>query len=138
MRRLLRWTFNSLAAASLLLCVATAALWVRSHWVYDLLYAERGAFSVYSFQYRATVRSLGLVPRRALRRLGRLVRSARRPTGPAVAVRDQPPDKWFQRPPDGFQVQRRSPVRGRLRVHHAGVGRARLALACASPSSPPP
>jgi hypothetical protein len=35
MRRLLRWTFHALAAASLLLCVATAALWVRSHWVAD-------------------------------------------------------------------------------------------------------
>ena len=35
MRRLLRWTFHALAAASLLLCLATAGLWVRSHWVYD-------------------------------------------------------------------------------------------------------
>jgi hypothetical protein len=30
MRRLLRWTFHALAAASLLLCLATAGLWVRS------------------------------------------------------------------------------------------------------------
>ena len=35
MRRLLRWTFHALAAASLLLCVATAGLWVRSYWVAD-------------------------------------------------------------------------------------------------------
>ena len=35
MRRLLRWTFNALAAASLLLCLATAGLWVRSYWVCD-------------------------------------------------------------------------------------------------------
>jgi hypothetical protein len=41
MRRLLRWTFNTLAAASLLLCLATAGLWVRSYWVYDWFYAER-------------------------------------------------------------------------------------------------
>ena len=40
MRRLLRWTFNALAAASLLLCLATAALWVRSYWVCDRLYAR--------------------------------------------------------------------------------------------------
>jgi hypothetical protein len=30
-----RRVFNVLAAVSLLLCVATAALWVRSHWVID-------------------------------------------------------------------------------------------------------
>jgi hypothetical protein len=41
MRRLLRWTFNTLAAASLLLCVATTVLWVRSHWVFDEFIAER-------------------------------------------------------------------------------------------------
>ncbi len=41
MRRLLRWTFNTLAAASLLLCVATATLWVRSYWVADLVLVER-------------------------------------------------------------------------------------------------
>ena len=41
MRRLLRWTFHALAAASLLLCVATAALWVRSYWVCDRFYAKR-------------------------------------------------------------------------------------------------
>ena len=41
MRRLLRWTFNALAMASLLLCLATAVLWVRSYWVNDQLYARR-------------------------------------------------------------------------------------------------
>ena len=41
MRRLLRWTFNTLAAASLLLCLATAGLWVRSYWVADGFSAER-------------------------------------------------------------------------------------------------
>jgi hypothetical protein len=41
MRRLLRWTFNALAALSLLLCIATAALWVRSYWVTDTLLVER-------------------------------------------------------------------------------------------------
>ena len=35
MRRLLRWTFHTLAAASLLLCLVTAGLWGRSYWVYD-------------------------------------------------------------------------------------------------------
>src|SRR5947207_10881408 len=41
MRRLLRWTFHALAAASLLLCLATAWLWVRSYWVADELIALR-------------------------------------------------------------------------------------------------
>ena len=41
MRRLLRWTFNALAAASLLLCLATAVLWVRSYWVEDQFFANR-------------------------------------------------------------------------------------------------
>src|SRR5437868_12938366 len=41
MRRLLRWTFNTLAAASLLLCLATAGLWVRSYWVCDEFIAQR-------------------------------------------------------------------------------------------------
>ena len=41
MRRLLRWTFNTLAAASLLLCLATAGLLVRSYWAPDQLVAER-------------------------------------------------------------------------------------------------
>jgi 4-amino-4-deoxy-L-arabinose transferase-like glycosyltransferase len=33
MKRLRRWLFNSTAAISLLLCVATAGLWVRSYFV---------------------------------------------------------------------------------------------------------
>jgi hypothetical protein len=41
MRRLLRWTFNTLAMASLLVCLATAGLWVRSYRVFDLFMAER-------------------------------------------------------------------------------------------------
>ena len=41
MRRLLRWTFHALAAASLLLCLATAGLWVRSYWGYDRFIARR-------------------------------------------------------------------------------------------------
>jgi len=36
MKRLRRWLFNGLAAVSLLLFVATAAVWVRSHWVTDV------------------------------------------------------------------------------------------------------
>src|SRR5947209_4342907 len=35
MRRLLRWTFHALAAVSVLLCVATAALWLRSYSIPD-------------------------------------------------------------------------------------------------------
>ena len=49
MRRLLRWTFHALAAASLLLCLATAGLWVRSYWVYDQFVAaapERGGITI--------------------------------------------------------------------------------------------
>jgi 4-amino-4-deoxy-L-arabinose transferase-like glycosyltransferase len=41
MRRLLRWTFHAMAVASLLLCLATAALWVRSYWAYDQFVAQR-------------------------------------------------------------------------------------------------
>jgi hypothetical protein len=41
MRRLLRWTFNTLAMASLLLCLATAGLWVRTYWVGDEFFAHR-------------------------------------------------------------------------------------------------
>jgi hypothetical protein len=37
MRRLGRWMFNGLAALSLLLCVAVMALWVESHWRYDVI-----------------------------------------------------------------------------------------------------
>src|SRR3954454_4268226 len=40
MRRLLRWAFHGLAAASLLLCLARAALWVRSYWVDYQLYGH--------------------------------------------------------------------------------------------------
>src|SRR5208282_6528048 len=32
MKRLRRWLFNVLAGVSLLLCVATVAMWVRSYW----------------------------------------------------------------------------------------------------------
>ena len=38
MKRLWRWLLNVLAALSLLLCVATAVLWVRSHWRCDCIY----------------------------------------------------------------------------------------------------
>jgi hypothetical protein len=41
MRRLLRWTCNTLAMASLLLCLATAGLWVRSYWVADRFVVKR-------------------------------------------------------------------------------------------------
>ena len=51
MRRLLRWTFNTLAAASLLLCLATAGLWVRSYWVYDEFYAHRWVASLVNDKY---------------------------------------------------------------------------------------
>jgi 4-amino-4-deoxy-L-arabinose transferase-like glycosyltransferase len=38
MRRFGRWIFNGLAALSLLLCVATAALWLRSYWTVDAIF----------------------------------------------------------------------------------------------------
>lgn len=38
MRRLARRLFTLASAASLLLCVAVGALWVRNYWVYDALY----------------------------------------------------------------------------------------------------
>jgi hypothetical protein len=38
-KRLLRSAINVLAAASLLLCLATAGLWLRSYWVEDVLWA---------------------------------------------------------------------------------------------------
>lgn len=36
-RRILRITTNSLTALSLLICMATVALWLRSYWVRDLV-----------------------------------------------------------------------------------------------------
>ena len=48
MRRLLRCTFHALAAASLLLCVATAAVWVRSYSVFDEFVAQRLEASEYA------------------------------------------------------------------------------------------
>ena len=51
MRRLLLWTFHALAAASLLLCMATAALWVRSYWVYDRFLARRQEDSEWGREY---------------------------------------------------------------------------------------
>jgi hypothetical protein len=51
MRRLLRWTFNALAAASLLLCVAMAGLWVRSYWVCDEFIVQRREASNYGRRY---------------------------------------------------------------------------------------
>jgi hypothetical protein len=53
MRRLLRWTFHALAAASLLLCLATAALWVRSYRACDLFYAARQEASENGRRYDA-------------------------------------------------------------------------------------
>src|SRR5258706_7046208 len=41
MRRAIRWTWNGLAVISLLLCLATAALWVRSYWVWNDAYFYR-------------------------------------------------------------------------------------------------
>src|SRR4051812_19340834 len=35
--RIIRYTFNAVTALSLLLCVATAALWVRSYYAVDLV-----------------------------------------------------------------------------------------------------
>src|SRR4051794_31841231 len=35
MRRIGRWVFNLLAGLSLLTCLATAGMWVRSHWMAD-------------------------------------------------------------------------------------------------------
>jgi hypothetical protein len=40
MKRLRRWLFNGLAALSLLLCMATMAMWVRSYYRADLLFHE--------------------------------------------------------------------------------------------------
>src|SRR5947209_5167538 len=41
MTRPLRWLWHALAALSLLLCLATAAAWVRSYWVADEIYHDR-------------------------------------------------------------------------------------------------
>ena len=42
MKRLRRITFNALTALSLVLCLATAGVWVRSHWIVDSLQWYRG------------------------------------------------------------------------------------------------
>jgi len=57
MRRLLRWTFNTLAMASLLLCLATAGLWMRSYWVYDEFMAERLEAKTGAPHYRCFISS---------------------------------------------------------------------------------
>jgi hypothetical protein len=41
MKRFRRWLFNGLAATSLLACIATATLWVRSYWVCQALVESR-------------------------------------------------------------------------------------------------
>src|SRR4051812_1063486 len=63
MRRLLRWTFHVLAAASLLLCLATAGLWVRSYWAFDQLViderpwpAERESEDLPKYEFMAASR----------------------------------------------------------------------------------
>jgi hypothetical protein len=50
MRRALGWTFNGLAALSLLLCVATVGMWVRSYCVRDILSFGRAGGSDYLAQ----------------------------------------------------------------------------------------
>jgi 4-amino-4-deoxy-L-arabinose transferase-like glycosyltransferase len=37
MHRFGRWIFNGLAAVSLVLCVATVVIWVRSYWTFQIL-----------------------------------------------------------------------------------------------------
>lgn len=46
MRRLLHYTLNVITVLSLLLCVATVALWVRSYWRGDTAYKWDGADAI--------------------------------------------------------------------------------------------
>ena len=62
MRRLVRWTFNALAAASLLLCMATAGLWVRSYWVPDQFYARRPDASGHGRVHYFEIRQAPITP----------------------------------------------------------------------------
>jgi hypothetical protein len=56
MRRLWRWAFNGLAAVSLLLCVATSALWVRSFFCNDRFAREMFRWDAYG----QTISQVGL------------------------------------------------------------------------------
>jgi len=42
MRRFRRWIFNGLAVVSLMLCVVTVGLWVRSYWKADGIERDKG------------------------------------------------------------------------------------------------
>jgi hypothetical protein len=42
MKRLRRWLFNGTPAASLVFCLATTGMWVRSYWRFDLLLWTQG------------------------------------------------------------------------------------------------
>src|SRR5438874_1613616 len=43
MRRLARYMLNGLTALSVVLCLATVGLWVRSYWIADALVFDDGA-----------------------------------------------------------------------------------------------
>jgi hypothetical protein len=57
MKHLRRWLFNALAAMSLLLCAATAALWVRSYYAMEV-WNYRGPVDRRGFLREQTVRAL--------------------------------------------------------------------------------
>ena len=75
MRCLLRILFNTLTVLSLLLCVATCVLWVRSYWVYEVLhhydpnagreyalYSTRGQCDAYRVWFAASPPELARPP----------------------------------------------------------------------------
>ena len=117
MRRLLRWTFHALAAASLLLCLATAGLWVRSYWVCDLFTpsarrrrrTEEYGLQHYGGQLRPTAGCLAAV---------RLVRAARGPADAAMGVRVEHPSRSFAMlwADFGFDADRDDPWRLRVQL----------------------
>jgi hypothetical protein len=49
-KRIGRWAFNMLAGVSLVLCLATMALWVRSHWLLDSVHANPSSYLLYGIR----------------------------------------------------------------------------------------
>ena len=58
-----RRLFNLVAAVSLVLCVATVALWVRSYWRSDLIKGSRWDYNASSISKQVDERTWSTLPR---------------------------------------------------------------------------
>jgi hypothetical protein len=111
MKRLIRYTFNGLTVLSLLLCVVTVVLWVRSYWVadcwvwYPVNREDRAAVDDYF-----AVSELGVIYARFIPRSDTLVGYPRSPTN------------FFTRTPDETNI----PFIGKGVWRRMGFGYARV------------